>query len=302
MSDKVSIVTSNQIPEVLASALRHHGYNFEAVPNIDMIDFKSQTIVIDTSMSHPDLKRCQDGILPMNKTSFYINLTRFISNDKKQVAMFLAKVNGDYSINYRSYNFFAESSLPTEYGDFILFGFESRMKGKNIIGLRTRELPAIPTIRTHSMCYTGDIFHSQKCDCREELQNAMKMINEKGGMIIYPEEEGRGVGILNKIKIYQHQERGADTVEAQYLCNFPNDLRDYDYLKDVFRYYGITEIRLITNNPDKTIACYDAGVVVVETIKLTSTLNKHNKRYLETKMRKNGHNFRLEFDLNLDKK
>ncbi|MFA6919011.1 MAG: GTP cyclohydrolase II RibA [Patescibacteria group bacterium] len=297
MSEKVSIVTQGRIPASLADALEHHRYVVDSVPTIEALDLSgSKTIIIDTSSDHPDLKRCQVGAIPSNKTSFFTNLSRFESvNARKHVVNFLAKIGGDLSINNRAYNFFGETKLETEYGKFILFGFESRTGGNNVLGLRTMEMPLIPVIRTHSMCYTGDIFHSLKCDCREELQNALKMINEQGGMLIYPEEEGRGIGILNKIKIYQFQDEGADTVDAQHLGYFPNDLRTYDYLKDVFFRYRLTVIRLITNNSDKAMACYDAGVSVSEIVKLPSTVTDQNRSYLETKMRKSGHNFKPEF-------
>jgi len=144
------------------------------------------------------------------------------------------------------------------------------------------------------MCYTGDIFHSLKCDCKEELENALILIQEKGGMLIYPEEEGRGIGILNKINVYRHQHRGLDTVDAQYAEDFPNDLRDYSYLRDIFRHYGLKNIKLITNNPKKSEACFKAGVHVSEIVKLPVSVNKHNRNYLQTKMDKNGHDFKSE--------
>ena len=148
------------------------------------------------------------------------------------------------------------------------------------------------------MCYTGDIFHSLKCNCREELENALRLIQEKGGMLVYPEEGGRGVGVLNKIRIYRRQEQGADTVEANHLEKFPNDLRTYDYLKDIFFHFQMTQIRLITSNPEKVMACYNAGVSVLEEVKLPSTINEYNRNYLKTKMEKNNHNFKYEFSQN----
>ena len=300
MSNKITIITTDKVPENLAEALSYHDYNFEAVSAFDMINFNdSGTIVIDTSKRHPNLEKCQKGFIPSEKTSFFSNLERFKSlNTREYITDFLSKIGGDISINHKKYNFFGETRLLTEYGNFILFGFQSRTNGNNVLGLRTAEMPTIPTVRTHSMCYTGDIFHSLKCDCREELENALKLVNERGGMLIYPEEEGRGIGILNKIRIYQFQDRGADTVEAQYLGHFPNDLRNYDYLKDVFFYFGITAINLITNNPEKVIACYDSGVSVLEVIKVTSTITEYNRGYLKTKMQKSGHDFSVEFATN----
>lgn len=113
--------------------------------------------------------------------------------------------------------------------------------------------------------------------------------------MIYPEEEGRGIGILNKITIYNSQHAGHDTVDAQYINNFPNDLRNYDYLKDIFDVYNVDKIRLITNNPQKEIAVEIAGRELLETVKIESTVNEYNRSYLMTKMTKNDHNFSKEF-------
>ena len=144
------------------------------------------------------------------------------------------------------------------------------------------------------MCFTGDIFHSRKCDCREELENALHYIQKEGGIFIYALEEGRGTGVLNKIAVYNSQHQGYDTVDAQYINRHPNDLRNYNYLKDILEHYGITEAKVITNNPLKVVGFETAGVHVVDTIKLESTVNEYNKNYLLTKMVKNGHDFNNE--------
>ena len=175
-----------------------------------------------------------------------------------------------------------------------MFGFRGRTNGKTILGLRTETLPDIVSVRTHSMCYTGDIFHSLKCDCREELEHALEYIQEKQGIFIYALEEGRGIGVLNKLAVYNSQHEGYDTVDAQYINRHPNDLRNYDYLRDVLEHYNVSNVDVITNNPQKLLAFQLAGIHVNDTIKLDSTVNEYNKNYLMTKMKKNGHNFNNE--------
>lgn len=233
--------------------------------------------------------------IPISKRSFFFPLSK-ISLNNDLIHSMLAQLDKDQTVWTRYYDFYDETPLPTEFGDFILFGFSRRTDGKRILGVRTKEIPAVPTVRTHSMCYTGDIFASKRCDCREELENALKLISRLGGLLIYPEEEGRGIGILQKIKIYNSQQvDGFDTFDAQYVNHFPNDLRDYDYLRDIFRHYKIDTIDLITNNPEKTKAAEMSGVIVRETVKLPATVNDYNRGYLQTKMKRSGHNFNIEF-------
>lgn len=180
--------------------------------------------------------------IPLNKRSFYFPLEKLYT-DERYTHLLLAQLSKDQTVWTRSYDFYDETPLPTDFGNFILFGFSRRTDGKRVLGLRTERLPKVATVRTHSMCYTGDIFASKRCDCREELENALRVINKNGGMLIYPEEEGRGIGILQKIKIYNSQQIGGfDTFDAQYENHFPNDLRDYDYLRDIFLYYKIKTI------------------------------------------------------------
>ncbi|NJK71498.1 GTP cyclohydrolase II RibA [Candidatus Gracilibacteria bacterium] len=296
LTSTVLFVTTKSISSNLARIIEQNGLIFQTIFELNNVDFQTYfQVIIDTSYDNDNLLIAKEGIIPSNVNSFYYNLETLDASNTKLEADFVSKLFSENSVNFRNWEFFAETILPTEFGKFLLFGFKSRFGNQNILGLRTMKIPKIPTIRTHPICYTGDIFHSLKCDCREELDNALRLIQREGGILLYPEEEGRGIGILNKIKIYEFQNNGADTVEAQHLGNFPNDLRNYDYLKDVFDYFKLTNIRLITNNPLKTKACFESGVNVTKVIKLPSTINKYNKGYLETKMRKNGHNFQFEF-------
>ncbi len=233
--------------------------------------------------------------IPFNKRSFYFPLDKLALN-KRYCYLLLSQLSKDSTVWTKLYDFYDETPLPTDFGDFIFFGFYRRTDGKRVLGLRTEVLPENATVRTHSMCYTGDIFASRRCDCREELENALRMINKRGGMLIYPEEEGRGIGVLQKIRIYNSQQiDGFDTFDAQYVNHFPNDLRDYDYLRDIFRHYKISNIDLITNNPEKVVAVEMSGVRVRKVIKLPSTVTKYNRGYLHTKMERSGHNFEVEF-------
>lgn len=235
--------------------------------------------------------------IPLSKRSFFFPINK-LSLNERYVHILLAQLSKDQTVWTRYYDFYDETPLPTDFGDLVLFGFSRRTDGKRILGLRTKELPKIVTVRTHSMCYTGDIFSSKRCDCREELENALRLISGRGGMLIYPEEEGRGIGVLQKIKIYNSQQvDGFDTFDAQYVNHFPNDLRNYDYLRDIFRYYNVDTIDLITNNPEKVVAAEMSGIKVRKTVKLLSTVNDYNKGYLQTKMKKSGHNFTAEFTM-----
>jgi len=254
---------------------------------------KTDALVVDTSNILGKRQRNWIARLPLNLNSFYFRLNAL--EEAKNVARFIYKVYSENSLNFKEYSFVGETFLPTEYGDFMFFGFENRINGKRILGVRTLDMSYTPTVRMHSMCYTGDIFHSLKCDCREEFANALKMIQSNTGILIYPEEEGRGIGVLNKISVYQHQFQGLDTVEAQYADHFPNDLRTYDYLKDIFRHYDVSTVKLISNNPDKSDACFEAGVYVEENIFLPSTVTPHNEQYLKTKNEKSRHTIRLNY-------
>lgn len=144
--------------------------------------------------------------------------------------------------------------------------------------------------RVHSECLTGDVFHSMRCDCGEQLEAAMKRLDQEGaGAIVYLRQEGRGIGLLNKIRAYQLQDAGADTVEANEQLGFAADLRRYDICLPMLDHLGIMALRLMTNNPRKVEALTQAGVVVTERVPLTTGLNPHNEQYLSTKAGKLGH-------------
>lgn len=185
-----------------------------------------------------------------------------------------------------------EVKLPTEYGDFMLTPFIQKSNGLEHVALTTGKLddgePVL--VRVHSSCVTGDIFGSHRCDCGEQLHEAMRMISKEGrGVIIYLNQEGRGIGLYNKMKAYKLQEEGRDTVEANVELGFKDDERDYGIGAGMLYSLGIKDIRLITNNPVKKTGLEGYGMSITETIHLEIPSNKYNQFYMETKRDKMGH-------------
>lgn len=183
--------------------------------------------------------------------------------------------------------------LPTEYGDFDLYAFTQRSNGAKhlalVKGTWQEDEPIL--VRVHSSCVTGDIFGSCRCDCGPQLHRAMELIEKEGkGVIVYMNQEGRGIGLINKLKAYKLQEQGRDTVEANLELGFSMDQRDYGVGAQILRDLGVTKMRLISNNPKKRTGLIGYGLEVVENIPIEIAPNKHNKEYLTTKRDKLGHN------------
>jgi len=188
--------------------------------------------------------------------------------------------------------FVASSRLPTRHGEFSIHAFEDVETGKEHVALSMGDLtngqPALA--RLHSECLTGDGFGSLRCDCGPQLEAAMRQVAKAGhGVILYLRQEGRGIGLVNKIRAYALQDAGADTVEANEQLGFGADLREYAMCGDMLRHLGVTQVRLMTNNPKKVAAVEANGVQVVERVPLISGLNPHNESYMQTKTDKMGH-------------
>ena len=184
------------------------------------------------------------------------------------------------------------SKLPTPWGIFDMHGFEDLQTGKEHLVLSMGEVDSGEPVlaRIHSECLTGDALFSLRCDCGAQLQAAMHQIALQGrGVIFYLRQEGRGIGLLNKIKAYKLQDNGADTVEANERLGFGADMRDYSILKPMLEHLKIDEIKLMTNNPRKVKALEELGVNVVERVAHERGRNPHNVRYLDTKKGKLGH-------------
>ncbi len=186
-----------------------------------------------------------------------------------------------------------EASLPTKYGAFrIHFGFETEDHSDAALALVMGEPAKLdaPLVRIHSQCLTGDVLHSSRCDCGEQLELAQKSIAAEGhGILIYQLQEGRGIGLINKLRAYQLQDSGMDTVEANHHLGFEADHRSYALCMEVLRHFGVTRIRLMTNNPLKVTAAQEAGITVVERIGIEIASNDSSKKYLRTKKNKLGH-------------
>jgi GTP cyclohydrolase II len=191
----------------------------------------------------------------------------------------------------------AEADLPSRFGKFRIFGFEGvRTIGtEEAIALKLGDLsPAKgPTLlRIHSQCLTGDVFHSLRCDCRSQLELALdQIVKEQRGLLIYEHQEGRGIGLLNKLRAYELQDKGMDTVEANVELGFEADLRDYALPAAIIQYFGITQVRLLSNNPEKVAALENAGIDVVERAPIIAPPVETTMEYLKTKREKMGHLF-----------
>jgi 3,4-dihydroxy 2-butanone 4-phosphate synthase/GTP cyclohydrolase II len=185
----------------------------------------------------------------------------------------------------------SDVSLPTEYGDFRVIGYESILDGQCHLALVAGDPAAHDAlVRVHSECLTGDVFSSQRCDCGEQLRRALRLISQRGnGVLLYMRQEGRGIGLANKLRAYALQDSGSDTVEANHELGYPADLRDYGIGAQILVDLGIKEMRLLTNNPRKVIGLEGYGLKIIERVPLEIEPNSINRRYLETKRDKLHH-------------
>jgi GTP cyclohydrolase II len=187
----------------------------------------------------------------------------------------------------------AEADFPSEFGLFRIYGFQARsaMRVEEAVVLKMGDLAgAPPLVRIHSQCLTGDVFHSLRCDCRAQLEMALNRIAKEGrGLLIYEHQEGRGIGLLNKLRAYELQDHGADTVEANERLGFDSDLRHYEIPGAILQYFGLRAIRLMSNNPEKVEAMENAGVQVVERVPCLADVLETREAYLRTKREKMGH-------------
>ena len=181
--------------------------------------------------------------------------------------------------------------LPTAYGEFRLRMYKSRSTGLEHLAIYKGEFDASPTlVRVHSECFTGDVLGSERCDCGDQLHQALKMIEAEGkGAVLYMRQEGRGIGLANKLHAYHLQEKGMDTVEANVALGFAPDLRDYGEGAQMLVDMGITKLRLMTNNPCKIVGLEGYGLEIVERVPIVIPANAHDHKYLETKKAKMGH-------------
>jgi len=208
----------------------------------------------------------------------------------------------------------AEANFPTRWGQFRIYGFEgefdlspatakeqsngsgnghpARVKEEAVALVMGDIHSAPPLVRIHSQCLTGDVFHSMRCDCRQQLELALSTIAEAGaGILIYEQQEGRGIGLMAKLQAYELQDKGLDTIEANNELGYDNDYREYKLPAGMLLQLGVREVRLISNNPDKVAALEKAGVKVVERVSAEVEPYEHSENYLRTKKEKMGHLF-----------
>jgi GTP cyclohydrolase II len=187
----------------------------------------------------------------------------------------------------------AEADFPSRFGHFRIYGFEGHSPAgiEEAVVLRMGDISGDPPlVRVHSQCLTGDVFHSLRCDCRAQLELALYQIGEEGrGLLIYEHQEGRGIGLMNKLRAYELQDGGADTVEANERLGFDADLRLYELPGAILNYFGVSRVRLLSNNPQKIQALERAGIEVVERVPCQVPVIATTEDYLRTKKEKLGH-------------
>ena len=200
----------------------------------------------------------------------------------------------------------ATARLPTGFGSFRIFGIEGSKSGEEAVAIQHGNLKSsvngssratvkshahkAPLVRVHSQCLTGDVFTSERCDCRAQLEFSLRKIaKEPSGVLLYLPQEGRGIGLINKLKAYELQDAGLDTVEANRRLGFADDARDYEFAAEALKALGMREVRLLSNNPDKVTQLESAGIRVIERVPCRPRTSKHSAAYLRTKKDKLGH-------------
>jgi len=184
-----------------------------------------------------------------------------------------------------------KAKFPTRFGDFEIYGFENESDGEQALAVVKSPLDAaMPLVRIHSQCLTGDTFHSLRCDCGDQLERALELIGSSTcGVLLYQMQEGRGIGLLNKLRAYELQDQGVDTVEANEQLGFAADLRSYAFCAEILRYFGVGRVRLLSNNPDKIRGLELGGIQVIERVPLVIQPSDVSRAYLRTKKEKLGH-------------
>jgi GTP cyclohydrolase II len=226
-------------------------------------------------------KSARDGNSRKGLTPYLVARSNATSGNHHQLS---SALNGTHLI--------ASAELPTRYGRFTIYGFRGRSPREEAVALVRGNVSgnAAPLVRVHSQCLTGDVLTSLRCDCRAQLELSLKKIGRApAGILLYLPQEGRGIGLMNKLRAYELQDRGMDTVEANVSLGFAADAREYDFPAKILKALGATKIRLLSNNPDKVQQLEAAGIKVVERVPCQPRISKISRRYLQTKKSKMGH-------------
>jgi 3,4-dihydroxy 2-butanone 4-phosphate synthase/GTP cyclohydrolase II len=185
-----------------------------------------------------------------------------------------------------------KATLPTQYGNFTIYGFQNPADGEEAVALVVGSPSAtvVPLVRIHSQCLTGDVLASTRCDCGEQLHTAMRLLaQEPYGILIYQQQEGRGIGLVNKVMAYELQDQGVDTVDANRQLGFADDPRSYAFCAQILKYFNACKIRLLSNNPQKIAGLEASGITIAERVPLEITPSPSTLHYLKTKKKKLGH-------------
>jgi GTP cyclohydrolase II len=204
----------------------------------------------------------------------------------------LSRTKASLKIGRNSLQAVAHADLPTRYGRFTIYGFKGHGPLEEGVALVRGKLngKTAPLVRVHSQCLTGDVLASLRCDCRAQLELSLKKIGQApAGILLYLPQEGRGIGLMNKLRAYQLQDDGMDTVEANETLGFAADARDYEFSAQILKQLGATKIRLLSNNPEKVRQLEEAGIRVVERVPCQPRVSKTSRSYLQTKKKKMGH-------------
>jgi 3,4-dihydroxy 2-butanone 4-phosphate synthase / GTP cyclohydrolase II len=259
--------------------LRRSGHTEAAIDFARLAGFKPAGVLVEIMNEDGSMARMPDLIKVANRFNLkLVSIKDLIEYRLKKESLITRQV---------------EVNMPTEHGDFKLVAFEQTSTGDVHMALVKGEWEKDEPIlvRVHSSCATGDIFGSCRCDCGPQLHHAMEMVDREGkGVVLYMKQEGRGIGLLNKLKAYKLQEEGFDTVEANQKLGFDMDERDYGVGAQILRSLGVTKIKLITNNPKKRVGLMGYGLEIVDNVPIEIIPNKHNEKYLQTKRDKLGHN------------
>jgi len=258
--------------------LRRAGHTEAGVDLCRLAKLEPAAVLCEILKDNGEMARTEDLILLAEKFNLKILTVQDLINHRLRKERYVKRVS--------------EANMPTERGDFRIFVYKSMVDHKEHVALVKGEIdPDKPTlVRMHSECLTGDVFHSLRCDCHDQLNKALDVIkNEECGVLVYMRQEGRGIGLMNKIRAYNLQDNGRDTVEANEELGFRADLRDYGIGAQILLDLGVKKLKLLTNNPKKVVGLHGFGLEITDRIPIEIQPNHNNRKYLETKRDKLGH-------------